>query len=136
MTRERQPKWQPAFLTALRNSGNIRAACQAAGITRAMAYHARKTKPVFAAEWDEAMNDAIDLLEAAAWQRARTQQSDTLTIFLLKSHRREVYGDRVDVTVELRETAERIAEQTGIDANELIREAERIAAMADRGRRN
>jgi len=85
-------EWRPLFLAALRNSGNIRAACQAAGIDRPKAYNHRDKDPAFAAAWQEALEDAVDVLEAVARQRA-LEMSDTLLIFLLKSHRPEKYRE-------------------------------------------
>lgn len=93
--RQRRPsadEWRPAFLAALRNSGNVRASCQAAKISREAAYSARANAPEFAAEWDSALEDAIDVLEATARQRAQAS-SDTLLIFLLKAHRPEKYRE-------------------------------------------
>jgi len=89
--------WKPIFLEALRNSGNVRSACIKAGINRDAAYKQKARGNGFAAQWDEAMEDAIDVLEAAAWKRASQPDnpSDTLLIFLLKSHRRRVYGEKV-----------------------------------------
>lgn len=63
--------WQPAFLSALRESGVVRSACEAARIGRTTAYELRQRDPGFAAAWDEAMEDAADLLEAEAIRRAR-----------------------------------------------------------------
>ena len=84
--------WFPLFLASLRNSGNVRAACKAAGISRETAYDNRRSNAVFAQAWAEAIEDACDLLEAAAWVRARST-SDTLLIFLLKAHRPEKYRE-------------------------------------------
>lgn len=110
--------WRPRFISALRNSGNVRASCQAAGVERSTAYRAYKQSKEFAAQWDEALEEAIDTLEAAAWQRARdgvtrrepvmykgaqvgekvvTEYSDTLMTLLLKAHRPEKYRERVDM---------------------------------------
>ena len=86
--------WKPTFIEALRKSGNVRASCQAAGITRQAAYHARGKLPTFAAAWDHALDDAVDILEMTAWKRAN-EHSDGLIKFLLKAHRRELYGDHV-----------------------------------------
>ena len=77
--------WWPAFFTALRNSGNIRASALAAGVERKTVYKAREHSPKFRALFDEAMEDALDILEAAARSRALSI-SDTLLIFLLKAH--------------------------------------------------
>jgi hypothetical protein len=58
-----------AFLKALRASGNVRLACQAADVGRRTAYHWREDAP-FKADWDEALQDACDLLEKEARRRA------------------------------------------------------------------
>ncbi len=63
--------WQPAFVAALRETGIIRAACEAAKVGRRTAYDARETNPDFARAWDEALEDAADLLEQEAVRRAR-----------------------------------------------------------------
>src|SRR3990167_5177831 len=57
--------WRPLFLAALRNSGNVRAACQAAGIDRKTSYLHRQRFPNFAKEWADALEDACDVLEAS-----------------------------------------------------------------------
>ncbi|NIV30648.1 MAG: hypothetical protein GWN58_14455, partial [Anaerolineae bacterium] len=62
---------------------------------RSTAYRWRDRWSTFAAEWDEALEDACDLLEAEAWERAIEKGSDRLLMFLLKAHRRDKYGDRV-----------------------------------------
>ena len=79
------------FLGALRNSGNIRAACGKAGVPRSTAYAWRNKWVTFKAEWDEAKEDACDILEGEAWKRATKGKSDGLLIFLLKAHRSSVY---------------------------------------------
>jgi len=83
------------FLDRLRNSGNVRASCKAAGVPRRTIYNWRDKWVTFADEWDDALDDACDILEAEAWKRAIEGQSDRLLMFLLKAHRREVYGDVV-----------------------------------------
>lgn len=88
-------EWHAAYLTALRNSGNVRASCLAAGITRETAYTHRAADATFAAEWESAMEDAIEGLEAAARQRALAS-SDTLLIFLLKAHRPDKYRETIN----------------------------------------
>jgi hypothetical protein len=94
-------KQRPAmdrFLDRLRQSGNVRLSCQAAGINRKTAYNWRNKWSTFAAEWDDALQDALDILEGKAWERA-AQQSDRLLMFLLKAHRRDVYGDKAELDV-------------------------------------
>jgi hypothetical protein len=115
--RVRADIWRPLFLNALRNSGNVRASCQAAGINRTTAYKARDASEEFSRQWDEALEEAVDSLEAAAWRRARdgvtrhepimfqgdkvaekviTEYSDSLMTLLLKAHRPEKYRERVE----------------------------------------
>ena len=91
-TRQTAGDWRPAFLATLRSSGNIRAASQAAGIHRSVAYRHRDLDAGFAAEWQAAMDDAIDVLEDVARSRA-LRSSDNLLIFLLKAHRPDLYRE-------------------------------------------
>jgi hypothetical protein len=85
-------EWQPVFLATLRQHGNVRLACHAAGINRTVAYDHKAASAAFAAAWAEALADACDILEEIARQRA-LEMSDTLLIFLLKSHRPAVYRE-------------------------------------------
>lgn len=119
-------EWHPAFLAALRNSGNVRAACQAAGCSREIAYRHRRLEEDFAAQWDEALEEATDVLEGEARRRALSD-SDTLLIFLLKSHRPDVYREtsRREITgadggpVEMRELSdEQLAQIAAWDADD------------------
>ena len=84
--------WKPKFLEALAASPNVSAACRNTGIGRKTAYDARDSDPEFAEKWDEALESAVDDLAAEAFTRAKAG-SDVLTIFLLKSHRPEVYRE-------------------------------------------
>jgi len=82
------------FLDKLRNSGNIRLSCRAASVPRSTVYYWRRKFKTFEAEWDEALEDACDILEAEAWRRAVEEQSDRLLMFLLKAHRPDKFKDR------------------------------------------
>lgn len=105
-------------MKALANSANVRASCQAAGITRDCAYRARKRNKKFAKDWLQALADSCDILEATAWARAtqgvtkehshyfkgalvgkdiETEYSDGLLMFLLKAHRPKKFRERIDV---------------------------------------
>jgi hypothetical protein len=81
-----------AFIDALRSTGNVRAACEAVGISRQAAYRWRRENTEFAAAWEQAIEDATDYLEEVARQRA-LETSDTLMIFLLKAHRPDKFRD-------------------------------------------
>lgn len=101
--------WRQPFLAAFAASGNISEACKVAGISRPAVYNARERDAAFAEAWDEAREEAADLLEAEAMRRVRggvdepvsyqekqcamvRRYSDTLLIFLLKSLRPEKYA--------------------------------------------
>lgn len=104
-------KKKAAFLDAFRESANVTAAARAAGVSRSRAYQLRDEDPAFAAQWEEAENEAIDALELEMRRRAMQgveepvfyqgfevgtirRYSDTLAIFLAKAHRPEKYRDR------------------------------------------
>lgn len=80
------------FLAKLAVSANILRSCQAAGVGRSTAYEHREADPAFAAAWDEAIENACDLLEETARERAQ-DGSDLLLIFLLKAHRPGLYRE-------------------------------------------
>lgn len=106
-------EWVTDFLASLTLTPNVAEACRQAGITRKAAYDLRKSDPEFAKLWDEALEESTDELVGEAYRRAKdgTQKpvfykgmevgqireySDTLAIFLLKCHRRKVYGDKLE----------------------------------------
>jgi len=116
--RKRKPKtkagWRKRFLAALRDSGIVRTACKAAKVDRTWAYRARSEDTAFAKQWDDAMEDACDLLEQEAWRRAHEgvdrgvywqgkrvdtmrEYSDGLIQFLLKGHRPSVFRENFRV---------------------------------------
>jgi hypothetical protein len=85
--------WYDIFINDFREHGNVRLACEIAGITRDTAYKARERDLEFSRRWREAEEDSVDYLEAQARARALgfagKEPSDTLLIFLLKAHRPE-----------------------------------------------
>lgn len=119
--------WMPAFLLALRNSANVRASCQAAGISRKEAYKQRGKSARFREAWDEAIEDALDVLEAEAWRRARAS-SDYLLWRMLASLRREKFGDAVRITIDYEREASRIAAEYGLPPEK----AGKIVSLAER----
>jgi hypothetical protein len=62
--------WKPTFIEHLAGCGNVKLAADAAGISRRTAYNHRADDKDFAAQWDEAIQDAADVLEAEARRRA------------------------------------------------------------------
>lgn len=92
------------FFDKLRETGNVTAATQAAGLDRSAVYRKRNSNKKFRQAWQEAMEEALDKLEAIVWEKAmgsndNDQQStvksadEKLAIFLLKAHRPEIFGD-------------------------------------------
>lgn len=97
MTRDKHDGFGPVrrktFLNKLRNTSNVRAACEAAHISRQAAYNAKNNEPDFALLWEEALEDAVELLEAKAWNNAMKKDSETSLWNLLKAHRPQKYRD-------------------------------------------
>jgi hypothetical protein len=117
--------WRETFLSRLRKSPNISAAAKAAGYSRGHVYRVRNDDDEFAQAWDDAIAASLDVAEGELYRRAVRgvvkhiyyqdkqidtvrEYSDTLLIFLLKSHKPEVY----------RETVRN--EHTGKDGKDLI----------------
>ena len=99
------------FLHTLRDTANVSAAARAASVNRRTVYCWRDENPEFAADWDEALEEATDTLEAEARRRALDgvakpvfyqgeecgtvqEYSDTLMTLLLKAHRPEKFKER------------------------------------------
>jgi hypothetical protein len=110
----RTEKWKQIFIDELARSGNVLLSSRKAGVGRTTVYQARKDDPAFADQWDDAIDEAVDLLEAVARGRAVNgtdkpvyqggvqvgtirEYSDTLLIFLLKAHRPERFRDSYDL---------------------------------------
>ena len=89
--------WKPVFLLALRDTGNVRSAATAAGVSRQLVYQHRETDDLFRDWWNTALADAVDLLEMSAWALA-SRLDGPMIRFLLMSHRPETYAPSVGVT--------------------------------------
>ena len=89
----RKLRWGAPFLSAYRDSMNIRASCTAASITRSAYYKHLHTSGRFREAVEDAKADALDRVEAVALSRGLNGASDRLLEFWLKSHRPETFGD-------------------------------------------
>lgn len=104
--------WKEIFLTKLRKSPNVSAAARAAGYSRQWAYQIRASDPDFAAEWDDAIDESMDVAEGEIYRRAvrgvvkrvfykgeeidRVREySDTLLMFMAKAYRPDKYKETV-----------------------------------------
>lgn len=117
-------KKRAAFIVALREKGSVYHGAKTAGVGRNTVYTWRKRYPGFAKEWDAAIEDAADELEASLYERGMTKDT-TAAIFWLKGHRPEKYRERHEISI--RQEAERVAKELGLDVDAVIAEAERIA---------
>ncbi len=117
----RHGTWRAPFLKELRTRGNVRDACRAVRVDRHTVYYARRqalaarkpSAPIpndFAAQWDDAIDEAISKLESEVYRRAVIgrrdpvyyrgkkvghikRYSDQLLILLLKGHRPAKYRE-------------------------------------------
>lgn len=67
---QQRERKQTRFLKAYRESGNIKASCKVAGISRQTYYDWRDHDEAFQAQLPDAKEDACDTLEFAAYERA------------------------------------------------------------------
>lgn len=106
------------FLDALRECANVTVAARSVGISPGTVYNHRKDDPLFAERFQEALDEAVDMLEYEAHRRAFegtkepvfykggecgtiTKYSDGLAQFLLKAHRPDKYRERSEVKQEI-----------------------------------
>ena len=105
--------WRSVFLERLKATGNITLAAAGAGVTRQNVYQTRSRNKTFRRQWDEALEQAVDLLAGEARRRAtgikrdiyyagkvvgtENVYSDALLMFLLKAHRPQLYRDNFKV---------------------------------------
>ncbi len=84
----RTDRAREAFLATMAATCNVSESARAAGIGRSSAYEWREDDPDFAKAWDDAEQEAADLLEKTAWERATgPDKSDRMLEILLKAHR-------------------------------------------------
>jgi hypothetical protein len=90
--RTRLGKWHGLFVRALAKTPSVTVAAKAAGVSRRTAYDHRERNPEFAAKWDDALNQSLDVLEHEIYQRALKDDAQ-LAMFLLRAHRPSIYRD-------------------------------------------
>ena len=91
----RNPDWQTRFLEFFGMSMNVVLSAKGAGVDRTTIYRERQRNSNFAAAYEDARQEAIERLEAEAYKRAQNV-SDTLLIFLLKSHKPDIYREQYE----------------------------------------
>ncbi len=65
-------QWSKAFLSELAATSNVSASARRAGITTSAAYDARRNKPEFYRQWQDALCEGYDHLEMDLLHRLRT----------------------------------------------------------------
>jgi hypothetical protein len=88
------PEKRQQFLAALSEFPNVSAAAESVSLSRVILYTHRSNDTEFAAEWDAAIDEGIEKVEATALKRGLAT-SDTLLIFMLKAYRPEKYRENV-----------------------------------------
>lgn len=78
--------------------GVIGKACDLAGVRYRDHMNWMERYPTYKEKFEEMRSRFVDGLETVAIQRAK-EKSDSLLILMLKSHRREVYGDKSDINL-------------------------------------
>ena len=99
------------FLLVLQRTGNVSAAARAARVTRGSAYEKRQSDDGFDKCWNSALEESLDDLEEELRRRALEgidkpifyagkqvggikSYNDALGMFLLRSRRKSVFGDK------------------------------------------
>jgi hypothetical protein len=123
--------WKDIFLKTLEATGSVKAACDAARITRSAAYKARAQSALFREEWKDAMDAAIGELERKAFEMARDGKFAPMK-FLLQSHWPETYRQPAR-TVTMKFTPQELDKMTDEQINELYRKYRGLIKGFDRG---
>lgn len=90
--------WYPVFLETLKETGNIAASCRAAGISRRVCYDHRDSNQEFADAWADALNTALDAVEASLRNEAIGGDVRAAHI-LLRAHRHEYRDNPPDINI-------------------------------------
>lgn len=98
--RENTGDWKESFLAFYSRFPNVMRAARHAGVSRAMVYKEAAGNPEFKAQFEEAKAEGIETIEGVAMELAsknRDARHNTLRIFMLKAHKREIYGDQSEI---------------------------------------
>ena len=105
-----------AFLKAIRETGSVKAASEAAGVSRDLHYRRLRSDPAYKAAFEAALDDATQMLEDEAVRRATEgvkrvkyyqgvkcgtylEYSDQLLALLLRARRPQKYRESSSVAV-------------------------------------
>jgi len=107
---DRRDRQKRKFIETLEAQGTVLHAAKAAGVSRWTAYRWRQEDPEFDSRWDEALENAVDVVESVIYQQA-VGGNTLAAFFYLKAHR-PIYRDRLNIDIEQvrGEIEERIAQ--------------------------
>ena len=108
--RDRRDRQKKKFIETLEAQSTVLHAAKAAGVSRWTAYRWRHEDLDFADQWDQALENAVDVVENSLYQKAVS--GDTICmIFYLKAHR-PIYRDKLNIDIEQvrSEIEERVAQ--------------------------
>ena len=125
----RTPEKEAAILAALREHPSLTRAARRARIAKSSIFLWRAEDPAFKARCEAAREAGIDAVEDALMDRATTDDT-TAAIFLLKCWRRERYGDKLAVSLDVRQVAEKAAADLGIPVDLILAETYRMVEDA------
>jgi len=83
-------RWKDLFLNELLRTGNVRAACKFAKVSRSTVYRARRANKQFRQDWQEALHPPAAALENVALELAK-KKNVALLKFLLQALKPEMY---------------------------------------------
>jgi len=98
-TKENKAAIKARFIVELAKTGDVSASTAVAGLSpggRTVVYAWRKDDVEFAQQWQDALDTCWDALERALISRGK-DHSDRAAFGMLKAHRPEIYGDKVDI---------------------------------------
>lgn len=100
-TGEQKRQAQEAFLKSFANSGNVRAACMAAGIDRSTIYAWAEIDEQFSIQYNLAKQDVDDAIRAEIFRRAMYGEEEVVTSMGKPVYEQILLTDPVDGTLKL-----------------------------------
>ncbi|MBN2492886.1 MAG: hypothetical protein JXQ29_18700 [Planctomycetes bacterium] len=101
--------WRGPFLRFMREDPAIGYCAERAGVSRRTVLRHQKKDPAFAAAIEEAIEHAVDRIEAETFRDARSGDR-LLKMFILKSRRRSIYGEQPPQLIDVAGLARMLAE--------------------------
>ena len=98
--------WYALFLVTLEATANVAAACRAANISRQTAYRHKGEDALFAEVWEDALENAVDRVEANLFRIATDEDNVQAIQLIMKAHRHKYRDNQPLVQVNTYTTIE------------------------------